>query len=121
MIFATTLSAQSCFHSLYHSMEKSWSWSPLSISSTLSHALSAGDNKQGSNDNNSFVLVFLAVLTRGVAAFSQVKDEDEATVSRRPGKKLTEAEEWEARQLRSSGVLDPSEYPTFSDGEVRSI
>lgn len=74
-----------------------------------------------SHYNNSFVLVFLAVLTQGVAAFSQVKDEDEATVSRRPGKKLTEAEEWEARQLRSSGVLDPSEYPTFSDGEVRSI
>lgn len=45
-----------------------------------------------------------------------MKDEDDAP-ARRPGKKLTEAEKWEARQLIASGVLDVSEYPTFEDEE----
>lgn len=46
----------------------------------------------------------------------KMKEEDDITV-RRPAKKLTEAEKWEARQLIASGVLDVSEYPTFEDEE----
>ncbi|GMH39385.1 hypothetical protein BSKO_07283 [Bryopsis sp. KO-2023] len=46
----------------------------------------------------------------------KMRDDDDAP-SRRAGKKLTEAEKWEARQLIASGVLDVSEYPTFDDEE----
>eukprot|EP00803_Ostreobium_quekettii_P000314 evm.model.scf_193.5 EVM.evm.TU.scf_193.5 scf_193:32945-51100(-) len=47
----------------------------------------------------------------------KIKDEDDTAVVRRPGKKLTEAEEWEIRQLMSSGVLDPVDHPAFTEGE----
>jgi len=32
-----------------------------------------------------------------------------------PGKKLTEQEQWEAQQLKASGVLTTEELPTFDD------
>lgn len=52
----------------------------------------------------------------GLRGLSGIKMKEEDDVSaRRPAKKLTEAEKWEARQLIASGVLDVSEYPTFED------
>ena len=43
------------------------------------------------------------------------KDDDETTEFRRPVKRLSSPELWEAKQLISSGVLDIRDYPTFDD------
>lgn len=43
-----------------------------------------------------------------------VKDDDDSMV-RRPGKRMSSPERWEVQQLIASGVLDPSEYPTFDE------
>lgn len=55
----------------------------------------------------------------GLKGLSGIKvnpdDFDETRAQRRPGKKLTEAEQWEAKQLIASGVLDVREYPTFDE------
>jgi hypothetical protein len=46
---------------------------------------------------------------------------EDAGPRRRPGKRLTSPERWEATQLIKSGVLDVTEYPTFDEeGQVRS-
>ncbi|RZC93577.1 hypothetical protein C5167_007613 [Papaver somniferum] len=49
----------------------------------------------------------------------RILEEDEDTVpSRRPSKRMSSPEKWEAKQLIASGVLDASEFPNFDeDGE----
>jgi hypothetical protein len=44
-----------------------------------------------------------------------LKEDDKAAEARRPKKKLTELEKWEAKQLIASGVLDVREYPEFDE------
>lgn len=48
-------------------------------------------------------------------------DFDETRAQRRPGKRLTEAEQWEAKQLIASGVLDVREYPTFDEESGQGV
>lgn len=44
---------------------------------------------------------------------------DDSGPRRRPGKRLTSPERWEVTQLIKSGVLDPTEYPTYDEeGQV---
>uniref|UniRef100_A0A7R9YV67 RNA helicase n=1 Tax=Chlamydomonas euryale TaxID=1486919 RepID=A0A7R9YV67_9CHLO len=53
---------------------------------------------------------------RGISGITVNPDDfDEARTGRRPIKRLTEAEQWEAKQLIMSGVLDVSEYPTYDE------
>ncbi|KAI3977768.1 hypothetical protein MKX01_039831 [Papaver californicum] len=50
----------------------------------------------------------------------RISEEDDETVPlRRPSKRMSSPEKWEAKQLIASGVLDASEFPNFDeDGEV---
>ena len=45
----------------------------------------------------------------------QVNPDDDDPQPRRRGKKLTEHELWESRQLIASGVLDVREYGTYDE------
>jgi ATP-dependent RNA helicase DHX8/PRP22 len=45
----------------------------------------------------------------------QLKESDRTLEARRPKKKLSELEKWEAKQLIASGVLDIREYPEFDE------
>ncbi len=45
----------------------------------------------------------------------RVMDEDKDTAGRRPGKRLSSPELWEAQQLIASGVLSVEEYPTYDE------
>jgi ATP-dependent RNA helicase DHX8/PRP22 len=56
---------------------------------------------------------------KGISGIT-VKDDDEGVV-RRPGKRLSSPERWEVQQLIASGVLDPSEYPTFDEDWGRGL
>ncbi len=40
---------------------------------------------------------------------------DDEEKPRRPKKRMTSPEQWEAKQLIASGVLDPKDYPTFDE------
>eukprot|EP00271_Cylindrocystis_brebissonii_P004980 TRINITY_DN16937_c0_g1_i1.p1 TRINITY_DN16937_c0_g1~~TRINITY_DN16937_c0_g1_i1.p1 ORF type:complete len:1286 (+),score=225.88 TRINITY_DN16937_c0_g1_i1:549-3860(+) len=51
--------------------------------------------------------------TRGLSGI-KVVEEDE-TGGRRPGKRMSSPERWEAKQLIASGVLDPRDYPQYDD------
>uniref|UniRef100_A0A7S3QLZ2 RNA helicase n=2 Tax=Dunaliella TaxID=3044 RepID=A0A7S3QLZ2_DUNTE len=42
-------------------------------------------------------------------------DEQDSRAVRRPGKRLTEQEQWEAQQLKASGVLTTEELPTYDE------
>ncbi len=50
-----------------------------------------------------------------VPAGIHLKEDDRAAEARRPKKKLSELEKWEAKQLIASGVLDVREYPEFDE------
>ena len=56
---------------------------------------------------------------KGISGIT-VKDDDDGIV-RRPGKRLSSPERWEVQQLIASGVLDPSEYPTFDEEGGRGL
>ncbi|KAF5836009.1 P-loop containing nucleoside triphosphate hydrolase protein [Dunaliella salina] len=43
------------------------------------------------------------------------EDEQDSRAVRRPGKRLTEQEQWEAQQLKASGVLTTEELPTYDE------
>ncbi|RZC75992.1 hypothetical protein C5167_001764 [Papaver somniferum] len=67
-------------------------------------------NPQGSNRGpNSKV---------GISGIRILEEDDETVPSRRPSKRMSSPEKWEAKQLIASGVLDASEFPNFDeDGE----
>ncbi|AES62983.1 ATP-dependent RNA helicase DHX8 [Medicago truncatula] len=47
----------------------------------------------------------------------RIVEEDDTVSSRRPLKRMSSPERWEAQQLIASGVLSVSEYPTYDDEE----
>ncbi|KAI3870037.1 hypothetical protein MKX03_015742 [Papaver bracteatum] len=67
-------------------------------------------NPQGSNRGpNSKV---------GISGIRILEEDEETVPSRRPSKRMSSPEKWEAKQLIASGVLDASEFPNFDeDGE----
>ena len=54
---------------------------------------------------------------RGLSGIKLKAEDEDFTERKRPGKKLSETELWEAKQLIASGVLSVEEYPTFDDQE----
>ncbi|GAX74379.1 hypothetical protein CEUSTIGMA_g1827.t1 [Chlamydomonas eustigma] len=59
---------------------------------------------------------------KGISGIAVNPDDfDDTKTVRRRGKKLTEAEQWEARQLIASGVLDVREYPMFDEDSGQGL
>ncbi|KAL1808869.1 hypothetical protein ACET3Z_025859 [Daucus carota] len=53
--------------------------------------------------------------TRTSLSGIRITEEDDAGPSRRPLKRMSSPERWEAKQLTASGVLSVNEYPMFDD------
>ena len=51
--------------------------------------------------------------TRGLSGIRIVEEDD--TAGRRPGRRMSSPERWEAQQLIASGVLDPMDYPDYDE------
>eukprot|EP00958_Prasinococcus_capsulatus_P028410 scaffold6691_cov358-Prasinococcus_capsulatus_cf.AAC.17 len=69
---------------------------------------SSSSNPTGPGSNQSL---------RGLSGLTLRPEDEDLSERKRPGKKLSETELWEAKQLIASGVLSVDEYPTFDEEE----